>query len=50
MSDMVEAMKGSKNILDIFRTKKYVKNFYKEHPDYFKPEGIIVFSAFQRSR
>lgn len=47
MSDMTSCMQGSKNILDIFRTKKYVRNFYKEHPDYFKPEGIIIFSAFQ---
>lgn len=47
MSDLTEAMRGSKNFLDFFRTKKYVRNFYKENPDYFKPEGIIVFSAFQ---
>lgn len=47
MSDMTECMQGSKNVLDIFRTKKYVRNFYKEHPDYFKPEGIIIFSGFQ---
>lgn len=47
MSDMTECMRGSHNILDIFRTRKYVKNFYKEHPDYFRPEGIIIFSAFQ---
>lgn len=38
MSDMVESMKGSHNFLDIFRTKRSVKKFYKDHPDYFKPE------------
>lgn len=50
MSDIVESMKGSHNILDIFRTKRSVKNFYKEHPDYFKPEGIMIFSRISRSR
>lgn len=44
---MTECMMGSHNFLDIFRTKKYVRNFYKEHPDYLKPEGIIIFSGFQ---
>lgn len=47
MSDMTNCMQGSHNILDIFRTKKYVKDFYRQNPDYFKPEGIIIFSAFQ---
>lgn len=47
MSDMTECMRGSHNPFDIFRTKKYVRNFYKENPDYFKPEGIVIFSAFQ---
>lgn len=47
MSDLTDSMCGSHNPLNIFRTKKYLKNFYKEHPDYFKPEGIIIFSGFQ---
>lgn len=47
MSDMTDCMCGSHNPFDILRTKKYVRNFYKEHPDYFKPEGIVIFSAFQ---
>lgn len=50
MSDMTDCMKGSHNILDIFRTRKYVRNFSKEHPDYFKPEGIMIFSRISRSR
>lgn len=47
MSIMTECMRGPQNFLEIFRTKKYVKEFYKNNPDYFKPEGIMVFSAFQ---
>lgn len=47
MSDMTMSMQGSHNPLNIFRTKKYLKNFYKEHPNYFKPEGIVIFSGFQ---
>jgi len=38
MSDMTSCMQGSHNILDIFRTKKYVRDFYKDNPNYFKPE------------
>lgn len=47
MSDMTMSMQGSHNPLDFFRTKKYLKRFYKDNPDYFKPEGIIIFSGFQ---
>ena len=47
MSDMIECMRGSHNILNFFRVKKYNREFYKNNPDYFRPEGIIVFSAFQ---
>ena len=47
MSDITESLKGSHNILDIFRTKKSVRKFYKEHSNYFKPEGIMIFSGFQ---
>ncbi len=50
MSDMTECMKGSHNILDIFRTKKYLRNFAKDNPDYFKPEGIMIFSRISGSR
>lgn len=38
MSDMTECMRGSHNVLDIFRTKKYVRKFYHEHPTFFRPE------------
>lgn len=47
MSYMTDCMQGSHNILDVFRTKKYVRNYYRDNPDFFRPEGIIVFSAFQ---
>lgn len=38
MSDMASCMQGSHNIFDVIRTRRYVKEFYKKHPDYFKPE------------
>ena len=47
MSDIKECMQGSHNILDVFRTKKYVRDFHKNNPDFFRPEGIMEFSAFQ---
>ena len=47
MSDLKDSLQGSHNILDIFRTKKSVRKFYKDNPDYFKPEGIMIFSGFQ---
>ena len=47
MSDIINSLKGSHNPLDVFRTKKSVREFYKKHPNYFKPEGIMIFSGFQ---
>lgn len=38
MSDMTESMRGSHNPLNFFGVKKYLRNFYKENPDYFRPE------------
>ena len=45
---MTECMRGSHNPIDVVRTKKYTKNFYKEHPDYFKPERYNGFFWFSR--
>lgn len=38
---------GSKNPVNIFRLKKYRKTFYKEHPSYFKPDGLLMFCGAQ---
>lgn len=40
---------GSHNILDLFRTLKYKREFKKAHSDYFEPEGLLVFCGVQGS-
>ena len=50
MSDMTDCMKGSHNPLDVLRVRKYLKEFYKKHPDYFKPERYYGFFWFSRRR
>lgn len=50
MSVLSDSLMGSHIFLNFFRVKKYIKEFKKNHPDYFEPEGIMIFSAFQRSR
>lgn len=41
------AFQGSKNIKNLFKLKKYHKNFIKSHPDYFAPEGLLIFCGSQ---
>lgn len=41
------SLEGSKNPLNIFRIRRYKKSFYKEHPSYFRPDGLIVFCGPQ---
>ncbi len=41
------AFQGSKNIKNIFKLMKYKKNFKKENPDYFDPEGLLIFCGAQ---
>jgi len=36
-------------LFNIFRQMKYTRNFYKEHPTYFRPDGLIVFCGPQGS-
>lgn len=36
-------------ILNIFRQKKYLRDFYKNNPTYFRPDGLIVFCGPQGS-
>ena len=40
---------GSHNILDLFRTIHFKKEFKKTHTDYFEPEGLLVFCGVQGS-
>ena len=42
--------KGSMNIKHAINTIKYISEFNKDHPDYFKPEGITIFTGAQRTR
>lgn len=41
------AFEGSKNIKNLFKLKKYNKDFKKNNPDYFEPEGLLVFCGAQ---
>lgn len=42
-------MKGSSNIFDLYRSLHYKSQFRKSHPDYFDPDGLLVFSGPQGS-
>ena len=45
--DNFENLKGSHNILDIFKVVNYKRKFAKRNPTYFYPEGLLVFCAEQ---
>jgi len=38
---------GSKNPLNLIFVKKYKRAFYKAHPEYFRPDGLLVFCGAQ---
>ena len=40
-------LEGSKNILNLFKVRRYKKEFYKNNPSYFRPDGFIVFCGAQ---
>ena len=44
---LTNSLNGSRNILNLLRTKRYKKNFKKEHPTYFDPDGLLVFCGAQ---
>ena len=46
---LTSSLDGSKNPLNIFKTIKYKKQFKKEHPSYFDPDGLLVFCGPQGS-
>jgi len=34
---------GSKNPLNFFAIRRYKRKFYKAHPEYFRPDGLLIF-------
>lgn len=45
----IKFLKGSLDPENLFRSVAYKKQFKKEHPDYFDPDGLLVFSGPQGS-
>lgn len=45
--DTVQILKGHLEWPDLFKSIKYKIQFNKEHPDWFVPDGIIVFTGSQ---
>lgn len=41
------AFQGSKNIKNYFKLRKYNKEFKKNNPNYFEPEGLLIFCGSQ---
>lgn len=41
------SLQGSKNPINFLKIMKYRRNFRKEHPTYFAPDGLIVFCGPQ---
>ncbi len=44
-----EFLRGSENPFNMFKVVKYNHDFYKAHPDYFRPEGLLIFCGEQGS-
>ncbi|MCI9038528.1 MAG: ATP-binding protein [Clostridia bacterium] len=49
MSFDLSMLEGSLNPKCVFETLKYRNKFTKEHPDFFDPEGLLVFCGSQGS-
>lgn len=45
----LQFLEGSKNPFNIFKVIKHNNDFYRSHPDYFHPEGLLVFCGEQGS-
>lgn len=45
--DTLRALKGQLEWSDLFKAIKYKREFNKAHPDWFQPDGIIVFTGSQ---
>lgn len=50
MSLDTELLNGSLNPFNIFKILKFRLEFAREHPNYFVPEGLLVFCGSQGSR
>lgn len=42
-------LEGSHNPTNVVKVARYRAEFYKEHPDYFRPEGLLIFCGEQGS-
>lgn len=40
-------LEGSLNPIDLFRAARFKRDFLAEHPEYFEPEGLLVFCGAQ---
>lgn len=49
MSQQKELLKGSLAPRDLVKSVRYKSDFRKEHPDYFDPEGLMIFCGPQGS-
>lgn len=49
MDSWLAGLKGTLNLWDAHRVKVYNKEFRAEHPEYFDPDGIMVFCGPQGS-
>ena len=49
MDRWLAGLKGTLNLWDAHRVKVYNKEFRAEHPEYFDPDGILVFCGPQGS-
>ena len=49
MSSQKEMLSGSMAPRDLVRSVRYKIDFRKEHPDYFDPEGLLIFCGPQGS-
>lgn len=44
-----ELLNGSLNIFNAFKIAKFKMDFAKQHPDFFRPDGLLVFCGSQGS-
>lgn len=49
MSFDFDSFRGELNVPAFFHNRRYVREFRKEHPEYFTPDGLILFCGPQGS-
>lgn len=49
MSASSYALKEKSSFFNIFKQVKYTRDFLKEHPSYFSPDGLLIFTGPQSS-